>query len=455
MFCSPVHYAFRRTLLLIGVVFFSFSQVTIASPPRPNFVIIIADDLGWDDVGTYGNSFVKTPNIDQLAAGGLRFDNAFLTTSSCSPSRGSILTGRYPQSNGSMHLHQGLPRGEVTVAQHLRDAGYFTASIGKWHVGRYATKDFDKVVDDRDSASGSAQWVAELEARPRDKPFFFWLAARDPHRIYDATEPDLPAALDPDDIVLPWGFVDGPGTRQELASYYREVRRFDKYVGEVVTTLSAQGAMDNTLILVMSDNGRPFHLGKMTLYDDGIKTPFVLHWPAGIAEGGVRHHMVSSIDIAPALMELAGLTPTEDMEGRSLVPLLGSPDAQIRTHVFAARNWHGKDAHERAIRTPEYLYKVNQFPEVGHCRRRHYGSTAAFRELKAANDNGQLGGWLANCFSDNWPRQELYRIRNGGVVWTNLIDDPDYQEVVETHHRKLMRWRQQTGDPDFKPWNPD
>ncbi|MDJ0877819.1 MAG: sulfatase [Halieaceae bacterium] len=420
----------------------------------PNIVIFIADDLGWDDVGAYGNSFIETPNIDALASGGLRFDNAFLTISSCSPSRASILTGRYPHTNGSMHLHQGLPEGEITFARHLRSAGYYTASIGKWHERGYVKKDFDRVVRDQ-SASGAEQWLPELRNRPRGRPFFFWLAALDPHRKYDDDEPDLPAPIDPAAIELPWSFVDGPGVREKLAQYYREVQRFDRYVGDVVAYLEEEGEIDNTLIIVMSDNGRPFHVGKMTLYDVGIKTPFILHWPARIESPGVRSQLVSSIDLAPALLQLAGLKPPDAMQGHSLVPLIDGPDVEIRDRIFAERNWHRKDAHERALRTHSYLYKVNQYPLQGHCSQGQYAKTPGHRALEAAVQAGEVDGWLADCFADEWPEEELYLIEAGRQQWQNLAADPAYREVLERYRADMDRWRRETGDTDFEPWVPD
>lgn len=449
--CDQGHGVLRILCLFVGLLFSVWVSAD-EGESRPNIVILIADDLGWDDLGAYGNDFVRTPHIDALAEQGLRFDNAFLTTATCSPSRGSILTGRYPHSNGSMHLHQGLPAHEVTVARHLREAGYFTASVGKWHVGRHAGADFDLMIDDRDSRSGAGRWLEVLRDRPADRPFFLWLAARDPHRDYDDDEADLLAPLDEDSIVPPWGFVDDAATRRELAQYYREVERFDYYVGQVVAQLRADKLLDSTVVIVMSDNGRPFHFGKLTLYDDGIKTPFIVHWPAAGVGPGTREGLLSAIDIAPFIMEVAGLEAAPEMQGVSFMPLLLDHQNTLHEEVFAERNWHGRDAHERAVRSREYLYKVNQFPEWGHCYRSQFGSSPAFQSLRTAHENGDLEGWLDACFDPEWPREELYRIEDDRIVWRNLVDSPDHQDALQRYRQKLSAWRKSTDDVDFEPW---
>ena len=138
------------------------------SPPagKPNFIVFIADDMAWDDCGAYGHPKIQTPNLDQLAKDGMKFNRAFLTCSSCSPSRASIITGRYPHSTGAHQLHLPLPASQVTFVEKLKEAGYYTASAGKWHMGTPAISKFDHVTTKLN------EWVPTLEQRPKDKPFF-------------------------------------------------------------------------------------------------------------------------------------------------------------------------------------------------------------------------------------------------------------------------------------------
>lgn len=422
---------------------------------RPNILIFIADDLGWNDIGPYGNRSAKTPNIDALAEGGLRFDNVFLTTSSCSPSRASILTGRYPSANGLKHLHQSLPANEATVARSLRESGYYTASVGKWHIGRDAKQDFDLVIDDRGKASGSTQWLQVLRERPTEQPFFFWFASRDPHRPYNAAEEDLPIQYAPHEVEIPLHFIDGPKTRQEFVLYYNEVTRFDHYIGLIISELEQQNALDNTLIIVMSDNGRPFHRGKITLYDDGIKTPFIVHWPSAITEPGIRKQLISSIDIVPGLLELAQAESHNQLQGNSFIPALHSEKEVIREYAFAERNWHGKNAHERAVRSLDYLYKENQHPLHGDCYRSQFSSTASFKELKAAYGLGELDPLRTECFNERRPSVELFEIVDDEQSFENIGNSEKVSAVKATMAKVLKQWREENQDPDYRPHRKD
>ncbi|HEX4610940.1 MAG TPA: sulfatase-like hydrolase/transferase, partial [Urbifossiella sp.] len=203
-------------------------------PAPPNVVLMIADDLGAEDSGPFGNRAVRTPNLDRLARGGMRFDRAFVVASSCSPSRCSLLSGRYPHSHGAPQLHQPLPAGQPNLAALLRAAGYWTALAGKTHIGKDALTGFD-AVHAGGGASGCEQWVATLRQRPRDKPFFTWLAAVDPHRDYQPNA--VPEPHRPADVVVPPYLPDTPEVRADLVLYYDEISRLDRYVGEVLDEL--------------------------------------------------------------------------------------------------------------------------------------------------------------------------------------------------------------------------
>lgn len=241
---------------------FVSSQLANADPTneRPNIVLVIADDVSWNDIGAYGHPTIRTPVLDELAAKGVRFDNAYLTTSSCSPSRASILTGRYPHNTDAEQLHWPLPAEQLTFSEVLRDVGYWTAAAGKWHLGPDVLDRFDVVyestwsVGDEVTPSGTEDWMRLLDERPRNKPFFMWLAAWDAHRPYDDNIIDEPHTQD--DVRLPPYY---PATEQYLndfTSYYDEITRLDQVIGDVVRKLESQGIADNTIIIFVTDNGR-------------------------------------------------------------------------------------------------------------------------------------------------------------------------------------------------------
>ncbi len=243
---------------------------------RPNFIIFIADDISWDDFGCYGNEIVQTPNIDRIASEGLKFTNVYLTTSSCSPSRVSIMTGRYPHNTGAAELHTEPTFDFPTIAGELKENGYYTGQAGKWHMGNKIKGGFDVVQESRNENGdgGEELWISTLRNRDKNKPFFFWYASYDAHRIWGPNE--FSSTHNPNDIVPPITLVNSSSTKLDLAKYYDEVKRFDHFIGRVEEELKNQHILDNTVIIIMADNGRTFPRDKTRLYDSGIKTPFVV-----------------------------------------------------------------------------------------------------------------------------------------------------------------------------------
>ncbi|MEM7603674.1 MAG: sulfatase, partial [Verrucomicrobiota bacterium] len=245
---------------------------------RPNFIFFITDDIGWNDLGCYGNEVVKTPHLDAMAERGLRFTNAYLTISSCSPSRCSIITGRYPHNTGAPELHTSLPDDQFRFPKALREAGYHTVLSGKNHIAPL-TETFDVITKGKGPGS-SDDWVDLLKERPQDKPFFAWFASKDAHRAWQIDDENQ--VYDPAEIEVPPFLYDGPKTRQDLADYYHEVSRTDTAMGNLVEELKRQGIEENTYIIYMTDNGRPFPRCKTRLYNSGIKTPFLMACPGKI-----------------------------------------------------------------------------------------------------------------------------------------------------------------------------
>ncbi len=228
----------KSPIVLFGVAGVCALAAVAGATERPNVVLFIADDVSWNDIGCYGNREARTPAIDRLAATGLCFDEAYLTASSCSPSRSSIITGRYPHNNGrASELHEPIAAHLPWFPRLLRDAGYYTALVGKHHMTAEAPapgevpqpEPFDLV--DKGNAPGNsgghATWVDTVRRRPKEKPFFFWFASHDAHRGWDGDRDWDEVAYgpkhDPTRLTLPAGLADTPATRQDLASYYNEV----------------------------------------------------------------------------------------------------------------------------------------------------------------------------------------------------------------------------------------
>lgn len=442
--------------LLIILVVVSCTKKT-EEISRPNFIVFIADDAAWNDCGPYGNTTIKTPNINKLAEEGLVFDNAFLTTSSCSPSRCSILTGRYPHSTGAPELHMPLPADQVLFAGELQKAGYYTAVAGKYHIGPQRPE-FDTIFGGQ--PSGCENWVKVLHERPKDKPFFLWLAALDPHRDY--FENTIPDPHDPGDVVVPPYLPDTDSTRKDLALYYDEISRMDSYMGLVMDELKRQGVDENTLVIYMTDNGRPFPRCKTRLYDSGIKTPFIVRWPAVVKTGRINS-LVSSIDIAPTFCELAGAEIPGSFQGTSFLPVLKDPSVKTREYIVGEHNWHDYRAHERAIRTENFLYIRNAFPGLNASPPADAVRSLTYQEMIRLNKAGKLNDDQLDCFVVPRPAEELYDVKNDPFQLNNRAGDNDYADILEEMRGKLDEWIEVYGDqipaeptPDkFDRWTGD
>lgn len=428
---------FRRILLSCSIVFFLLPLVTQAA--APNFVVILADDLGANDLGTYGHPVIKTPNIDQLARQGLQFNNAFLATSSCSASRASLLTGRYPHSTGAPKLDDVLPAEQRLVSSYLREAGYYTAVVGKWHNGGKTTAQFDLVVDPPGD-SGAEGWIDTLRNRPKDKPFFFWFASRDPHVPYSALQKDGP--YQPKDAVTLPTMFDGPGARQNIAQYYTEISRLDSYVGKVVEELKAQGLLDNTYIVFISDNGAPMPRAKTTLYDTGIKTPLLISGPQIVA-GTKSDQLVSGIDVIPTVLTLAGIKNARTVQGQSLLAFADKMTVQGRDYVYAEQHDHGFALNKRAVRNQDYLYIHNFGRNDNSCL---LEVQPMGKELVQAFRDKKLDAAQSLCFARQAPSEELYDVRKDRLNLTNLAAEPALAAIKQQMAKKLDEQATATGD---------
>jgi N-sulfoglucosamine sulfohydrolase len=419
---------------------------------RPNVVLIIGDDISFDDFGCYGHPTIRTPHVDGLAARGMRFTNAYLTTSQCSPTRCSLITGRYPHNTGAPELHTPLPAGQIMFPAMLKDAGYYTAAAGKWHLGNYAKAAFDRIAGG--GAGGEEQWVDCLEKRPKDKPFFMWFAAYDAHRGW-APDPEAKPHT-PAEAVIPPYMIDTPEVRKDTAQYYDEIQRLDRYTGEVVNELKKQGVFEHTLIIFMADNGRPFARCKTRLYDSGVKTPFILHWPAGLKQTGqVSPALVSTIDIAPTVLELGGLKAPKTLQGVSMAPLFADPKATIRTYAFAEHNWHAQIAHERMVRYSDYMYIRNAHPQLPQiCG---LDSQCPQKELRAWAQAGKLTAAQMDPLLAPRASEELFQVVQDPHQINNIVSDPAHGPVLEHLRRIMNQWQRRTGDtvPSLDEATPD
>jgi len=423
------------------------------SEQRPNIVLIIADDISWNDLGCYGHPTLKTPHLDALATNGVRFTQAYLTTSSCSPSRCSIITGRYPHNTGAPELHTPLPEGQFLFPEALQQSGYYTVLSGKHHMGgtnSYASTGFDKI-SKGEGPGKEEDWVQMLRERPKDRPFFAWFAAVDAHRPwqYDEHAP----RYETDQVVIPPYLIDNEATREDLTGYYHEVSRLDHYVGQVREELERQQIADNTMICFIADNGRPFPRCKTRLYDSGIKTPMLVAWPDRVTPA-VTDSLVSVIDLAATFLDAAGLPASEPAQGVSLMPVLEDSDAVVREIAFAEHNWHVYQNHERMVRFGDYLYIRNHLADQANlCKEAYMGG--AGESLLTAHREGSLDPEQQMVFRCPTPAEELFRVSSDPHQLENLVDQGEHAAALATARQLLDQWMAETADDVPTDLTPD
>jgi arylsulfatase A-like enzyme len=434
------------TLKSICLLVSALSSVTFAQQ-KPNIVLFLADDVSCDDFGCYGNKDVKTPNIDRLASHGIRFTNFFLTASSCSPSRNSIITGRYPHNTGAAELHTEPPLEMVSFPEILKQNGYYTAQAGKFHMGKYALRGFDITNQNGklNGDGGEELWIKTLQDRPKEKPFMMWYAAYDAHRPwgvneFSGTHPQV-------SVTPPFYLADSEGTKADLAKYYDEISRFDHYIGLVVDELRKQNVLENTVILIMADNGRPFPHSKTRVNDRGMKAPFIVSWPKEIVKINKEcASLVSAIDIAPTLLDLASVNAIESLQGKSFKSLLSDPQKPFRNYAFAEHNWHDYEAHERMVRTKDFLYILNSRPQFANMGPADAIDSQSFKDLLDLKNSGKISSFQADMFLAPRPVEELYQNTSDPDQVKNLVSVSDYLTNLKSLSQVLKDWMDETGD---------
>ena len=422
----------------------SFSD-EIAVPT--NIVVFLSDDHTWRDSSVYGSPDIKTPNMVRLADAGMTFNNAFVASPSCAPSRAALLTGLYPARNGAEPNHSRPHADLKKLPTYLQKLGYEVVSFGK--VGHYRqtteygfdlAKNFgyhdDVAVDE------AIKW---LRNRKSKKPLCLFVGTNWPHMPW----PNDVNGIDPDKLAVPPNHVDTPTSRRWRAKYVAAIRTMDNELGEVYDA-ARELLGDDTFFLHTSDHGAQWPFGKWNLYNDGIRTPLIVSWPGEIDRGKRSDAMVSWIDILPTLLDVAGDQNPEEIDGRSFLPVLKGDQTEHRNEIFTTHSGDGDNNvfPIRAVQTSDgWKYIRNLHPEFRF--RSHVTNTA--------KDNGYWPSWVDAATRDdnakglirkyqNRPAEELYNVNLDPWEQNNLIAEGNQQSRVANLRRRLDSWMQETGD---------
>ena len=486
-------------LTLAGISFGLHSKANDQPERSPNILFVISDDQSFPHASAYGSNWVKTPNFDRVARQGILFTNAFVTSPGCSPSRASILTGRYPWQVEEAGTHaSSFPVKYKTFTQVLEENGYLVGFTGKpwapgnWQVSGWKQNPVGKEYNQKKLQppySGISQidyagnFGLFLEKRQTGQPFFFWLGTNEPHRAYEEGS-GLKAGKSEKEVRVPGFLPDHPIVRSDMLDYAVEIEWFDKHLGLVLDKLAAIGELENTLIIVTADNGMAFPRAKANCYDPGIHVPLAICWGNQIPKGRTIHVPTSTVDLAPTILEAAGLNFDGQfpMSGKSMISRLkSSTDKRWNSEkhaIFAGRERHSSARYEnrgypqRIIRTEKYLYIKNYHPEywpsgdpqaylkdgsLGKMHGAYFdiddGPTNQFYQNQNVT-NQELTPFFQAAMAKR-SGEELYNIQNDPDCMNNLAGKPEFSKVQEQLSRKLITRLKATGDPREVGSNPE
>ena len=450
------------TLVLL-LTWLCVDACTAQERQRPNILFAMADDWGWPHAGAYGDQVVKTPTFDRLCREGARFEHAYVSSPSCTPSRNAILTGQafYRLGEGA-NLHSTLSTAHPTFVRLLEDSGYRVGHWRKaWGPGNAKAGGYQG-----NPCGPNSKFDAFLAAQPEDQPFCFWFGTSDPHRGYKRHS-GREAGIDPAKVHVPSFFPDHEDVRGDIADYYFEVQRWDREVGEALKLLEERGELDNTIVVMTGDHGMPFPRCKGNLYDWGARVPLAIRWPAQVEAGRSVAAMTSLTDLAPTFLAAAGVEAPEVMTGQSLLPWLNGPKTAGRPFVVLGRERHtpaqkmpSLDGYpSRALRSDDWLLVLNLAPErwpagvpegATHPMNRFSDCDNGPTKSRIAADEATEAGarYYQLCFGKR-PAVELYNTRVDPDQVTNLAPDPKYRKLVFKLRQKLIAELQRTRDPRF------
>lgn len=427
---------------------------------KPNFILLVGEDAGRA-LGCYGDPDANTPNLDRLAAEGCRFDRAFSTSPVCSPSRSTLVSGRYAWSLGTHHHRSELIHPPRLFTHELREAGYYVNWANKL--------DFNFTPDD-DFADEGREWFEDLEnGTLPDTPFFLYhnftvthestmwqpeeqrFGAHNKERIAKAHLLKPEQRVDPATVQVPSYLADVPEVRAAIARFYEAQAIADTEMGRVLDALDRSPYRDNTIVIYLTDHGRGQLREKRWCYDAGLHLSLLIRAPGITTEGSVEKKLISWVDFAPTILSLAGVPIPPDYQGQVF---LGPDAAPPREYVFAGRDRMDEAYdHVRCVRNKRYHYIRNTFPEIPYAQCMWYlelmETTSTSRQLM---EQGQLKGSQALWFQANKPVEELYDTETDPEMVHNLADDPSLggikAELIEALDQNLTRWGDLGNQPE-------
>lgn len=512
------------------IILFVFQLISCTSQQeeqkRPNVLFVMSDNQSFPHASAYGNKWVNTPGFDYIAKEGILFHNVFSASPGCAPSRSSILTGRYPWQNEEAGGHQTLyPSKYVTFTDVLGEVGYHIGYTGKgcapfnWKQGgrEYdpAGPEFNEIryegadsivlpvgIPDPEAFASNISTVDYtgnfkdfLSKRANKQPFFFWYGSREPHFPFEKGA-GLRSGKSLDDVDVPEFLPDNETIRSDLLDYSYEIEWFDSHLTKMIELLKEIGEFENTIIIVTSDNGMQFPYAIANCYEYGIHVPMAVSWPGKIQKGRVSHDLINLADIAPTILEVtnSGTGQMQPITTESFADILISDDSDIielsREAIYTGRErhssarWMNLGYPQRAVRTKDFLYIRNYYPErwpAGAPQRLNPENPNELDFMHGLDENGKYtgnvycdiddGGVSKTYLIENMnnpevtpffnlamgkrPGEELFYLKDDPFSINNIAENDDYLEDLKLMRNKLNEFQRETGDPRIVGPNPD
>ncbi len=458
--------------LLTNTVLFTclllLPATTACAEQQPHILFIFSDDHTYRDIGAYGNEDVHTPNLDKLAAEGMRFERAFAASALCTPTRLAIASAQWPHG-----FEPYAKEYKNHFVGEMKSRGYHTVSVAKTFPGEFD----EKIRDNKTSAKNAVKFIQDYQ---QDKPLFMVFGAEGTHLEWPQDEADR---YDADTFTVQDNLLDTPETRARLKAYYSSVTCVDNQVGELLDAIEEKGWAENTIVIYSSDQGASMPFGKWCLYEDGIRVPMIVKYPGVTEPGSSTSAMISQIDFAPTMLEIASAgkpVQTEDVEGRSFLSVITGESDEHRDVIYAShRGDHGRgknpnvDAmptqhHNRnpaiAIRTADHKLIINTRPDVpfgirlnGYCNanpdltpdRQVTDYWRAWEKLEASDETAAK---VVQHYLFRAP-VELYDLNTDPWEMLNFATSDYMKPVREDLHTRLLDWQAkfQVKMPDYGP----
>lgn len=444
----------------------SSKSETVNNSDKPNILLITLDDMNWDSPASFGGYILDlTPHIDGLAKRGVQFNNAYVQAPNCSPSRVVIQTGLYPHQSGMRGFYF-VENNIETLSGILKENGYYTGVLNK-KADSSIHPDYDAFWDEHSSFPGIEKRSAKVygnqfenflkSAEKSDQPYYCVVNIADPHKPFFNDPQSKEKGFDKfkpskiytyNDVKVPEFLPETPEIKQQVLNYVNSVRRGDDCIGEVLRVLNTSKNMENTIVVLLSDHGMPFPYAKSTVYQNGLKTPMIVSWPKQISAKEENDQLVSAIDIAPTLLDIAGIEKPAYMSGTSFYQVLNTVSPQDETpYVFGQydENAGGVPRPSRTAISKQYGYVFNPWATGNYkfiSASTHQPAYKQMRRMADVNEDikKRFNFWIYRTV------EEFYDYQNDPNAMHNLIDHPDYQNEIKQHRKALLSHMQSTKD---------